>query len=71
MTERSAPTQPPLFLDQGRLILYPDGEWQAFDRANKNWTTGTLDTHDIGHLIQFLPILSDNAMHLFDQEVTG
>jgi hypothetical protein len=71
MSERSAPTQPPLFLDQGRLTLYPDGEWQAFSQDNKSWTTGTLDSHDVGRLIQFLPILSDNALHLFDEEVTG
>lgn len=71
MTERTAPTQPPLFLSNERLILYPDGEWQAFDRNSKSWTTGTLDSHDIGALIQFLPMLSDNALHLFDEEVTG
>lgn len=66
MTERSAPTQPPLFLADGRLILYSDGEYQAFSQDNKSWTTGTLDSHDVGLLIQFLPVLSDNAMHLFD-----
>lgn len=69
MTERSAPTQPPLFLNNGRLILYPDGEYQVFMRDQKSWTTGTLDNRDITALIGFLPIVADSTLGVFDTEV--
>jgi hypothetical protein len=69
MTERAAPTQPPLVLCEGRLIIYPDGEFQTFMRDNKSWTTGVLNNRDVGKLVAFLPTLADNTLGLFDVEV--
>lgn len=69
MTERAAPTQPPLILHDGRLIIYADGEYMAFLRDNKSWTTGILDSRDVGKLVAFLPTLADNTLGLFDVEV--
>lgn len=71
-SERESFREPPIFLADGRLCIYADGEYMAFSRDSKSWTTGTLDSRDISTLIQHLPIMADNTMHLFDdQEVTG
>jgi hypothetical protein len=69
MTERAAPTQPPLILNDGRLIIYADGEYMAFMRDNKSWTTGVLNSRDVGKLVGFMPTLADNTLGLFDVEV--
>lgn len=67
MTERTAPTQPPLISSDGRLILYADGEYQAFSRDNRSWTTGVLDRRDVSALIAYLPTVADNVMHMWDE----
>lgn len=63
--------QPPIVLCDGRLCIYPDGEWMAFLRDGKSWTTGVLDGRDIAALTAYLPVVRDNTMDVYDQEVTG
>lgn len=71
MNERAAPTEPPIFLADGRLSIYADGEWQAFSQDSRSWTTGVLSARDVSALMGYLPIVADNTMNVYDQEVTG
>lgn len=71
-SERESFREPPIILADGRLLIWADGEWMAFLRDGKSWTTGVLDSRDVSALLQHLPLLADNTLHLFDdQEVTG
>lgn len=67
---RASLSQPPLVLADGRLLIYPDGEYLAFLRDGTSWTTGVLDARDIGQLQQFMPTLYNNT-HLHHQEATA
>jgi hypothetical protein len=62
--------QPPLVLCDGRLLLYADGEFMAFMLDGKSWTSGVLDGRDVAALTAYLPIVRDNTMDVYDQEVT-
>ncbi len=61
--------QPPLVSNDGRLLLYPDGEWMVFLRDGKSWTTGTLDGRDLAALRQYLPAVVDNVTDVYGKEV--
>lgn len=59
--------KPPIVLNDGRLIIYSDGEYQAlYGPGNRSWTTGTLDNRDLSTLIKHLPVMADNAMKLWE-----
>jgi hypothetical protein len=58
--------EPPVILSDGRFVLYSDGEWMAFSRDSKSWTTGTLDSRDLSTLIQHLPVMADDALKLWE-----
>lgn len=57
---------PPIILADGRLCIYPDGEYMAFSRDSKSWTTGVLDSRDLSTLIQHLPVMADDALKLWE-----
>lgn len=69
MTERAAPTEPPLVICDGRFVLFADGEIQMFLRDGKSWTTGTLDGRDLAALRQYLPAVVDNVTDVYGKEV--
>lgn len=58
--------EPPVILSDGRFVLYADGEWMAFSRDSKSWTTGTLDSRDLSTLIQHLPVMADDALKFWE-----
>lgn len=58
---------PPIILADGRLLFWPDGEYQAFyGPKNCSWTTGVLDSRDLSTLIQHLPVMADDALKLWE-----
>lgn len=57
---------PPLIIANGRLLIYADGEYMAFMRDGKSWTTGTLDGRDIAELRKYMPTLEDNVTHMWE-----
>lgn len=67
---RASLSQPPLVLADGRLLIYPDGEYMAFyGPKNSSWTTGTLDGRDLAALQQYLPAVVDNVTDVYGKEV--
>lgn len=58
---------PPLALCNGKLLFWPDGEYQAFYGPNScSWTTGTLDGRDVAELRKYMPTLEDNVTHMWE-----
>lgn len=62
--------QPPLVLSDGRLLIYADGEYLAYMRDNKSWTTGTLDARDLAALKAYLPTVVDNVTDVYEGATT-
>lgn len=63
---RASFRDPPLIIADGRLLSYADGEYMAFMRDGKSWTTGTLDGRDIAELRKYMPTLEDNVTHMWE-----